>query len=443
MEKSVSVFTLGCRVNQYESLCIEDSFRLAGYAVKKWGEAASLGVVNSCALTAEAELKTRRAIKAFIKANPAAYVAVTGCYAQTAAAELKRFAEIKWIIGNDAKMSVMRIVSENPAGANAQIFAEALPKAVEAASVLDADDPRASAITDRANLKIQDGCDNACAYCIIPRARGLPRSRSLSDISSEAQNLVRRGVAEIILTGINLAKFASEGRGLLDAIDALNDVRGLKRIRLGSIEPINLPVDGLIERMADVSHKLCRHLHIPAQSGSEKILKLMRRPYTAREYFETLARFAAGCPKMGLGSDIICGYHEEGEDEFFETLHNIERSPLTYLHVFTFSERARTLASAKREGALDLKTRKRRADILRAYAAAMHSSYAASFEGELKEVLLEGRLKNGAYPAFTSEYVKVVCPVAEDGLKNRLALVRISGAENPHFARAEFIKLLD
>ncbi len=447
MDLSVGVFTLGCRVNQYESLCLEDSFRALGFRVLPWsaGTKFDIGVVNSCSVTAEAEMKTRRAIKAFVKANPSVYIAVCGCYAQTSPEQLKRFPNVKWIAGNDDKLSLPQTVART-LGKIPRIDCEkikkSVPKRVDGVSVASQFEHNATRLSDRANLKIQDGCDMACSYCIIPRARGLPRSRDFGDIIEEARALAGRGVAEIVIAGINLSKYSRPDAGILDVIDAVNDIPLVKRVRLGSVEPINLPVEELALRMNDPAHKLCRHLHLPMQSGSEAVLKRMRRPYSAREYFGLLRRIAELCPDVGLGSDVICGHHGEGDEEFAETFENIKSSPLAHLHVFTFSERERTLSGKNTAGFVPHAERKRRSDILREFARLRHSEFIKSRVGRCLEVLLENRLPSGHYLGFTSEYIKVSVPIETPGLKNFTAKVRILGDDGNGRARAEFLGLL-
>ncbi len=447
MDLTVGVFTLGCRVNQYESACLEDSFRALGFKVIPWNSRAhfDIGVINSCAVTAEAEMKTRRALKAFAKANPSAYIAVSGCYAQTSPEDIKRLPNVKWIVGNDDKLSlpqtIARTIGKIPK-IDCQKIVKSVPRRVDGVSVASQFEPFATRLSDRANLKIQDGCDVACSYCIIPRARGLPRSRDFGDIMEEARALASRGVAEIVIAGINLSKYSRPDADILDVIDAVSDIPLIKRVRLGSIEPVNLPIEELAQRMNDSGHKLCKHLHLPMQSGSESVLRRMRRPYSAAEYFGLLRRAAELCPGIGLGSDVICGHHGEGDAEFAETFENIKASPLTHLHVFTFSERKRTLSEKNTEGFVPYAERKRRSDLLRIFAARRHSEFIKSMVGKVCEVLLENRLPSGEYLGFTSEYLKVAVPIETPGLKNFTAKVRISGEDKSGRARAEFLGLL-
>ena len=225
MNGTVSICTLGCRVNKFESEAIADAAERAGMKVVGWGEASDLAVFNSCALTVLAEAKTRNAMRAFARKNPNSFIAVTGCYAQTAADALAQMPNVKWIVSNAAKLKTIEIISNNPPQKHAQVFHSTPSEACGALMLSD------SPLEDRMNLKIQDGCDNACSYCIIPRARGLPRSRDFGEIIADAENIVSRGVREIIITGINISKFNSPRGTLVDLVDKLAGIKNLLRLR--------------------------------------------------------------------------------------------------------------------------------------------------------------------------------------------------------------------
>ena len=264
----IAIYNLGCRVNAYESFALADIARARGLEVVPWGEKADFAVVNSCALTVLAQAKTRQAIRNFARANPDSPIAVTGCYAQIAPGEVGKISNVKIVAGNPSKSGVIDMLLSAAGAGNAEKSAPATGEF----SVSDC-----GFIDDRVNLKIQDGCDNCCSYCVIPQARGRPRSRSFGEIIEDAKNLAARGAREITLTGINITKFSTPDGGLVELVDALDKIGGLSRIRIGSIEPQDMPVDALLERAADDSHKLQPHFHVCAQSLCDRVLKAMRR----------------------------------------------------------------------------------------------------------------------------------------------------------------------
>ncbi len=426
MKRRMAICTLGCRVNQFESMAIADSARERGWTLVDWGESADIGIVNSCALTRLAENKTRRAIRMFMRKNPGASIAVTGCYAQTSASDLSEIKGVKWVVGNPSKLSIVSIIERNPAldGGAAQIFLGATAEIPESISI------SGGAILDRTNLKIQDGCDNACSYCIIPRARGVPRSRSFGEILRDAKVLVDRGVREIILTGINISKFSTPDGGLVELIDKLNEIPGLLRLRIGSIEPPNFDVCAIVERMGDSSHILAPYLHVSAQSLCDNVLKVMRRKYKVEDFMKIVEYARNRIPDISIGADIICGHPGESDADFAETKSAFLSSPLTHLHVFTFSPRPKTLAATMAENTPPEYVRKKRADDLRAAALEVERKFFKSQLGKVREVLLENKLANGDYLSYTDNYIQTLVNIPEDGLRNTLKKVRLECLES-------------
>jgi len=406
-----------------------DDARAHGYTVVDWGEPADIAIVNSCALTLLAEAKTRQDARIFARKNPDGVIAVTGCYAQTAANDIAKIDGVKWVIGNPAKLDIIDIIENNPPRATAQIFLNA---PAEASKVLAKD----GAILERTNLKIQDGCDNFCAYCIIPRARGLPQSRDFADIVRDAKNLVSRGVREIILTGINIAKFSSPKGSLIELIDELNAIPNLLRLRLGSIEPPHFDMPALLERMGDTSHILAPHFHISAQSLSDKVLAAMRRKYTALEFLNLIETARSRVPDISIGADIICGHPGEDEKEFEITLAAAAHSALTSLHVFTFSPRPQTVAATMKDSTPPKPIRKARADQLRAIGAELENSFIKSQIGKTRPVLLENQLPNSDYLSYTDNYIQTLVNIPAKNLRNKLADVKIVDTQsNRAFAK--------
>ncbi len=423
MKKRISIFTLGCRVNAYESLALADSAREYGFEVVKWGEKADIAVINSCALTVLAQAKTRQAVRNFSKNNPSAKIAITGCYAQVSPEDLKKIDAVEWIIPNIDKLKTISIICNDNSSQSASITDNGF-------------------IDDRVNLKIQDGCDNFCAYCIIPRARGLPLSRSFDDIISDARNLVSRGAREIILTGINMAKFNWEGGKLPELCDEISKIDELIRIRIGSLEPNSLnDILPLVERAADPSHKLQPHLHISAQSLSNRVLKAMRRKNSVEDFLDIVNKATLICPDISIGTDIICGHPFEREEDYLETKEKLSNSQLAYAHVFTFSPRPKTVAATMQADTPPTEIRKQRADNLRISASELKIKFMESQRGKERLVLLENQLADGSYLAHTDNYLQVATSPAPKGMKNKLALVRLGKSIGAERMEAKIVEI--
>ena len=415
--------TLGCRVNQSESAMFADALAKAGFEILSTNDNADLIILNSCALTEFAEAKTRRALKNFKKKNPKVFVCVTGCYAQTNAEALQK-AGADCVISNLEKGALVELLLADyyKGGCFVEKNSFEGERSVRKRVAADVGFSGAAELSDRMNLKIQDGCDNACAYCIIPRARGLPRSRKISDIIADARNLVSRGVCEIILTGINMSKFDAS---IVDLCDRLNDIPDLKRIAIGSLEPPVPALEKLARRMADGGHKLAKHFHISLQSASDNVLKAMRRKYSVAEFLDAIKTAKEIDPSISVGTDIICGFPTETEEDFEETLRNVKNSGLSFLHVFTYSARPNTLAAQMK--APPLAQRKARADKLRLLGDSLRADFMKSRVGQRAEVLLENRLKSGEYLGYTENYIQCEVAIPQAGLKNRMAEVVMQG----------------
>lgn len=429
MKKTLAVYTLGCRVNAFEAACMRDAARNAGWTVVDWDCGADVGIVNSCALTKLAEAKTRQTIRIFARKNPHCKIAITGCYAQTSPESLAAMGleNIAWIVDNKSKGSIVQIISDGVFGcADGSSASKKCPPSADSKELSSSGD---TPLDDRMNLKIQDGCDNACAYCIIPRARGLPRSMDFDAIVRDAENLVSRGVRELVLTGINISKFSTPRGGLIELIDRLNEIENLYRLRLGSVEPPLLPLEAVLERAADSSHALMPHLHISAQSLSDAVLARMRRHYTARDFLDMVEKCVAGCADISIGGDIICGHPGETRAEFDLTKRLLADSPMSYAHVFTFSPRPKTLAWTMKD-VPEPAERKARADELREVAARLHLRFAETQVGKVRPLLLENKISDGAYFAHTDNYIQASVALAKDGMKNALVRARIARANS-------------
>ncbi len=410
-----SIHTHGCRLNQAESLVLSERLVEAGYTVVPWGAPADLGILNTCTVTREAEAKCRQSLRAFIRRNPHAFTAVIGCYSQTGAREIAEIPGVDLIVGNQDKMSVLDFARE---GKN--------PRPVILRERIDREDfsiqfAGETVYNKRANLKVQDGCDFMCSFCIIPFARGRARAREWRNLMAEARSLVERGVRELVLTGVNIGTFDHGGRDVTALVDALDAIPGLKRIRVSSIEPTTVPV-ALLDRMADPAHKLMPYLHLPLQSGCDRILQAMRRRYTVAEYAAFIAEAEQRVPGLCLGTDILVGFPGEREPDFEKTCRFFLEQPFAYAHVFSYSERQGTRA-ARHDDQVPVPERNRRSAHLRRLSATKRYDFYEAWRGREVEVLFEDPA-DGHWPGLTANYIRVRASHPEN-LANRRAIVRL------------------
>lgn len=415
MRKRASVHTLGCRLNQSESASIVERLNAAGYDVVPFGERADLAVINTCTVTGEADAKSRQVVRSFIRKNPEAYTAVIGCYSQTGHRALAEIEGIDLIVGNQEKLNVLDYVAAGKNGAPLVVRDRIERDDFTMEIVGDA------ALARRANLKIQDGCDFMCSFCVIPFARGRARSRAFDNLLEEARRLAARGAREIVLTGVNIGTYAHEGRTIVDVVEALDAIKGLDRVRISSIEPTTVP-EILLDYMKNPQHTLTPYLHVPVQSGSNRVLALMKRRYTREEYLDFVERAQAAVPDLCIGTDILVGAPGEGEAEFEETLRLLEESPLCYAHVFKYSERPGT-ASARLPDKVDAAAQNRRSACIRRLSAEKRRRFHESHLGKTVEVLFEQE-ENGLWTGYTGNYVRVVVR-SDQRLENRVKPVTL------------------
>jgi threonylcarbamoyladenosine tRNA methylthiotransferase MtaB len=416
MVYKVAFETFGCRLNQAETASLYRGFLDKGYDIVTDPLTADLCVINTCALTSQAAAKCRRKVRSILKKNPHACVAAVGCYAQTDVEVLRSIEGIDYIVGTADKLNLPDIVPSP----------RKQPQAVIRNTRITDDGflvPGAGhyPFHTRANLKIQEGCDFVCSYCIVPRSRGPARSRAFEDILREARELAALGHREIVLTGVNIGTYRDNGRGLVDIIDGLTGVPGLERIRLSSIEPTTIE-PAVIDRMAE-GGRLCPYLHLPAQSGDDAILAAMRRKYCAGEFTSFVHSLVQRIPGIGLGTDIMVGFPGESGEAFRRSYDLVRSLPFTHIHVFSFSARKRT-------GACSLPG-KIPANVIAERSAQMHElgeskkeEYYRSHVGRRLHVLFEEREADGYFTGFSDNYVKVAARTDLD-LSNRFAAVKI------------------
>lgn len=414
--KRASLHTLGCRLNQAETSLLEERLVAAGYTLVPFGDPADLAIVNTCTVTHEADAKSRKLIRQFIRKNPGAYAAVVGCYAQTGYAALAEIEGLDLIVGNEEKLNVLDYVAE---GKNAR------PVIVRDRMTRDDFEipfcEGGAAIDRRTNLKVQDGCDFMCSFCLIPFARGRARARAMNNLIDEARSLVERGARELVLTGVNIGTYRHEGRDVVDMVDALDAVEGLDRVRISSIEPTTIP-ESLFERMADPGHVLVPYLHIPLQAGSNRVLEAMKRRYTREEFIDFVNLAAERVPGIGMGTDILVGFPGETDGDFEDTLDLLTEAPLFYAHVFKYSERKGT-ASLRLPGKVDPKVASTRSARLRRRSARKTRQFQERMIGSVEEVLFE-QVEDGLWAGYTGNYVRVVAG-SKDSLRNEMRAVRL------------------
>jgi threonylcarbamoyladenosine tRNA methylthiotransferase MtaB len=414
-KKRASLHTLGCRLNQSESLILQEQLQAQGYEIVPYGDPADLAIVNTCTVTNDADTKSRKAIRGFIRENPDAYMAVIGCYSQMGSKTLSEIPGVDLIIGNQEKMNVLSYIQE---GKNEK------PLIVRDRIVRDdftIDTFGTTDFTRRANLKIQDGCDFMCSFCIIPFARGRSRSRAMDNLLDEANQLIARGARELVLTGVNIGTYAYDGMTVLDVVDRLNEIDDLARIRISSIEPTTIPTE-LFDRMNDPEHALVPYLHIPLQSGADNVLQSMRRLYTRDEFIAFVKLAHDSVPDICIGTDVMVGAPGESEADFEDTCDLLLNNPISYAHVFKYSEREGT-AALRIPGKVDGLEKNRRSAIIRRISGQKLNELHEKYLGKTVEVLFESG-ENGHWSGYTGNYIRVTV-VSDDTLTNQVMPLRL------------------
>jgi threonylcarbamoyladenosine tRNA methylthiotransferase MtaB len=422
----VALATLGCKVNQCETAAIAEALREAGFSMIPFPGRADIYIINTCTVTARTDFQSRQLIRRACRANPEAVVVVTGCYAQCRPDELRRIPGIRLIAGNGEKERLPEILQEiirekRPAGKEPSVEVGDIRECREAGRLWAGSFPDHT----RAFLKIQDGCDAACSYCTVPRARGPVRSVPLPEVLHRLQQLAEAGYREVVLTGIHLGAYGRdlhEGGDLTDLLMRIEDGGIVERLRLSSIEPGEI-TDRMLALLRRGKH-LCRHLHIPLQSGDDGILRAMNRTYGVDFYRALVERIAGEIPDCAVGADVMAGFPGEDGRAFANTARLIEDLPLAYLHVFPYSRRPGTPAADFQEQVGDGE-KKTRAAVLRDLGGQKRRDFAARFVGKEVTVLLEERKdrETGLRKGFSGEYVPVLVTNGEKKHVNRLVPV--------------------
>lgn len=424
MQKTFSILTLGCKVNQYESEAMTELFEKRGYRNVEVGEVADICIVNTCTVTNLADRKDRQFIRQSKRNNPEAIVAVVGCYSQTSPDEVAEIEGVDIIIGTTERAQIVDLCEEY----------EEKKKQINIVRTLKGDHEfqrinvyKESDMT-RAYMKVQDGCNRFCTYCIIPYARGPIRSRDINDCVDEAKVLAEIGYKEIVLTGIHIGSYGQDlgEERLIDLIEAMAEIEGIERIRLSSVEP-NIITEEFMQRLVKCHGKVCEHFHLSLQSGSNNILKAMNRRYTREEYIEKTEIIRRYMPNAGLTTDIIVGFPGETEEDFKDSYSLAKEIGLSRIHVFKYSMRKGTPA-AKMKNQINGKIKAKRSHILISLNDELMKNFAKENMNMTQEVLIEEKMHDGYYEGYTKNYIRCRIKSDED-LKNTIKSVKIVSTE--------------
>lgn len=401
VQGKVAFYTLGCKLNFSETSTIGSQFLKKGYEIVDFKESADVYVINTCSVTENAEKECRQIVRRALRKNPSAFIAVTGCYAQLRSGEIASIDGVDAVLGSNEKFKLFSYIDSFEKKNLSCVYVsdtENLNELNEAFST-DADS------RTRAFLKIQDGCDYKCSFCTIPLARGKSRSLLPETVKHNFNVLLERGYKEIILTGVNVGDYGKAlNMNFYSLIREFLEIPGEYRLRISSIEP-NLLTDHILELTRD-DERMCRHFHIPLQSGSPKILKLMQRRYTQGHYADLIGKIRNTIPDAGIGVDVITGFPGETEEDFLETYNFLKELPISYLHVFTYSERPDTKAISM-PGRVEISERKRRTNMLRILSEKKRNEFYRNMIGQNLQVLFEHENHDGYMKGFASNYIRV------------------------------------
>lgn len=420
--RRVAVHTLGCKLNFTETATIARQFWAEGYDVVSIDDNADVCIINTCSVTERADRECRQMVRRALRHSPDAYVIVAGCYAQLRPDEISAIPGVDLVLGTREKFHVFELANGFQKGSQTRKIVGCVEslEAVDLASSIGFSD------RTRAFLKVQDGCDYSCAFCTIPLARGASRSVVVPDVIREAKRVVDSGYREIVLTGVNVGDYGHKsGTSLHSLLSELVEVVGLERIRISSIEP-NLLTDKLLSLWA-INRKLCKHFHIPLQGGNDDLLRSMRRRYLTDLYADRVKAIRGFLPIAGIGADVIVGFPGETNELFSATYRFLVDLPISYLHVFTYSERPKTPALTF-EGRVEPRIRAERSEMLRILSSRKRHVFHASFTGSTVEVLFENQAVDGFWSGLTGEYVHVKVKSVFN-LANQILQVKISNAE--------------
>ena len=434
--KKVAFYTLGCKLNFSETSTIARSFEEEGYQRVDFDEPADIYVINTCSVTENADKQFKQIVRKALKTNPKAFLVAVGCYAQLKPEELASVDGVDLVLGAKEKFNITQYIDDLTKNNEGVVHSCEISETdfyVGSYSIGD---------RTRAFLKVQDGCDYKCTYCTIPMARGISRSDTIENIIANAKKISDKGIKEIVLTGVNIGDYGKGEFGnkkhehtFLELVQALDKVEGIERLRISSIEP-NLIKDETIDFIAQ-SKSFVPHFHIPLQSGSNEILKKMKRRYLRELYVSRVAKIREVMPDACIGVDVIVGFPGETDEHFLETYYFLNDLDISYLHVFTYSERDNTEAVLM-DGVVADAVRAKRSKMLRGLSAKKRNAFYTSQLGKKKTVLFESDNKQGYIHGFTENYVKVKAPW-DPSLVNTLHKVKLTKIDADGMVRFEFV----
>ena len=435
-KKKVAFYTLGCKLNFSETSTIARNFQNEGFDRVEFEEVADIYVINTCSVTENADKQFKQIVKKATKLNDKAFIAAVGCYAQLKPEELVAVDGVDLVLGATEKFKITDYINDLAKNDIGEVHSCEIEEAdfyVGSYSIGD---------RTRAFLKVQDGCDYKCTYCTIPLARGISRSDALENVLKNASEISQQGIKEIVLTGVNIGDYGKGEFGnkkhehtFLDLVKALDEVEGIERLRISSIEP-NLLKNETIDFVSK-SRTFVPHFHIPLQSGSNEILKKMKRRYQREVYTERVSKIREVMPHACIGVDVIVGFPGETDEDFLETYHFLNDLEISYLHVFTYSERDNTEAAAM-EGVVPMNVRSKRSKMLRGLSVKKRRAFYETQIGSNRTVLFEGENKEGYIHGFTENYVKVKTPWNPE-LVNTLHPINLTKIDEDGSVRMEFL----
>ena len=423
--KKVAFYTLGCKVNQYETEAMLEMFKKEGYTQVDSEDFADVYVINTCTVTHMSDRKSRQYIRRMKKKNPDAIIAVVGCYSQVSPEEILSIDEVNLVMGTNDRKKIVEEVKKIDASRKVSTVDDIMK--VKAFEEIEINKTNGKT---RAFMKIQDGCDRYCSYCIIPYARGRVRSRDLESIVKEVENLAANGYKEVVLTGIHVASYGKDIKDsdikLLDVIKQINDIEGIERIRLSSVEPI-LFTDEFVEAVSAMD-KVCPHYHLSLQSGCDETLKRMKRRYTTEEYKTIVDRLRAAIPNVSITTDVIVGFPGETNEEFDKTYEFLKDIELTHMHIFKYSPRKGTPA-ATMENQVDPSTKHERSEKLLQLNEENFNKFGQKMLDKEFNVLFEQKVGDNKYEGLTENYVKVIVE-SDNDISEQILKVKIKDVKN-------------
>ena len=426
--KKVAFYTLGCKVNQYETEAMLEMFKKDGYTQVESEEFADVYVINTCTVTHMSDRKSRQYIRRMKKKNPDAIIAVVGCYSQVSPEEILEIEEVNLVMGTNERRQIVEEIKKLDASKKASTVDDIMK--VRAFEEIEINQTNGRT---RAFMKIQDGCDRFCTYCIIPYARGgRVRSRDLESVINEANKLANNGYKEIVLTGIHVASYGKDVKdadtNLLTVIKAIDKIEGVERIRLSSVEPL-LMTDEFIDTVAKMP-KVCPHFHLSLQSGCDETLKRMNRRYTTKEYKDIVDKLRQKMPNVAITTDVIVGFPGETNNEFSQTYEFLRDIELSQMHVFKYSPRKGTPA-ADMENQIDPQMKQMRSDKLIALNKQNFTNFAKKFEGQEFNVLFEQNIGENKYEGLTPNYIRVIVESKED-IQGKILKTKINDVKDEY-----------